>query len=58
VLLPYVECDARSPVAQLSRCQAADVRRYPTWIIKDARFEGVLTLEELARASGFEAPRK
>jgi hypothetical protein len=32
------------------------VRRYPTWVIKGSRYEGVLTLEELAKASGFTPP--
>jgi hypothetical protein len=29
------------------------VRRYPTWLIAGQRYEGVLALDELARASGF-----
>jgi hypothetical protein len=37
------------------RCDGAGVRRFPTWIISGARFEGVLTLDEIARASGFAA---
>ena len=53
MLLPYVECDAKSALAQPARCAEADVRRYPTWIIKGGRYEGVLGLEDLARASGF-----
>jgi hypothetical protein len=55
-LLPYVECDSRSPVAETGRCNAAGVRRYPTWIIGGQRLEGVKTLEELGRASGFPTP--
>jgi hypothetical protein len=51
-LLPYVECDSRSPVAETARCNAAGVRRYPTWIIRNQRFEGVQTLETLGQASG------
>jgi hypothetical protein len=52
-----VECDARSPVAEPSRCERAQVRAYPTWVIGGARLEGVLGLEELARASGFATPK-
>jgi hypothetical protein len=52
-----VECDAKSSVAQPSRCAAADVRRYPTWIINGTRYEGVLGLEDLARASAFQSPK-
>jgi hypothetical protein len=33
------------------------VRKYPTWVIGRARYEGVLGLEELAKASGFQHPR-
>jgi hypothetical protein len=29
------------------------VRRYPTWLIAGQRYEGILTLDELTRASGF-----
>lgn len=55
-MLPYVECDQRGVAAQPARCAAASVRRYPTWVIKGSRYEGVLTLEELAKASGFTPP--
>ena len=39
--------------AEPGRCNAADVRRYPTWVIGSGRYEGVMTLEEIAKASGF-----
>jgi hypothetical protein len=29
------------------------VRKYPTWIIAGKRYEGLMTLAELASASGF-----
>jgi hypothetical protein len=48
-----VECDARSIGARPDLCNALGVRAYPTWIIGNQRLEGVLTLEELARLSGF-----
>lgn len=44
-LLPYVECDKDDAGRQ--RCQAAQVRVYPTWVLKGERREGVLSLEEL-----------
>ena len=56
MLLPYVECDARGVAAEPSRCTEAGVRRYPTWVIASKRFEGVMTLDELAKASGFTPP--
>jgi hypothetical protein len=48
-----VECDGRAPGAEPARCDRASVRRYPTWVIADKRFEGVMTLDDLARASNF-----
>jgi hypothetical protein len=53
--LPYVECDAQSPLGDPVRCENARVRRFPTWIIGGARFEGVMTLDEIARAASFAA---
>ena len=48
-----MECDARGIGARPELCQAIGVRAYPTWVIGNQRHEGVLTLEELARMSGF-----
>ncbi|MFN3476717.1 MAG: vitamin K epoxide reductase family protein [Candidatus Methylomirabilales bacterium] len=52
--LPYIECSPqgrRGP--QASICQAMHIQSYPTWIINGRRYEGLLTLKELAEASGF-----
>lgn len=49
--LPYVECDKDDSGRQ--RCNAAQVRAYPTWDYKGERREGVLTLEELKLWSAF-----
>ena len=57
MLLPYVECAARGRGAEPPRCAGPAVKRSPTWLIGGARHEGVLTLDELARASGFTAAR-
>jgi uncharacterized membrane protein len=51
--LPYVECDPSGPGARPERCVQAGVRRYPTWAIGGRMYEGLLTLDELARLSGF-----
>ena len=53
-MLPYVECDPRGIMPDPARCERANVRRYPTWIIAGQRYEGVMTLEELAQASRWE----
>jgi len=49
--LPYVECDRSDGGRQ--RCDAATIRAYPTWVKGTERREGVLSLEELARWSGW-----
>ncbi|WP_216921942.1 hypothetical protein [Synechococcus sp. CCAP 1479/9] len=49
--LPYVECDKTSEGRE--RCQAAGIKAYPTWVLGTSRVEGVQTLEELKRWSGF-----
>ena len=54
--LPYIECDARSAVGKPAVCAAANVRAFPTWDIAGKRYEGVLSLEELARLSGYSPP--
>lgn len=49
--LPYVECDKTE--AERERCRAADIRAFPTWVMGKNRLEGVQTIEELKRWSGF-----
>ncbi|WP_216915189.1 MULTISPECIES: hypothetical protein [unclassified Synechococcus] len=49
--LPYVECDKTSEGRE--RCQAAGIKAYPTWVLGTSRVEGVQTLQELKRWSGF-----
>ena len=44
--LPYVECD--NTQAGRKRCNAAEIKAYPTWVMKDKpRLVGVQSLEEL-----------
>ena len=52
-LLPYVECDKDD--AGRKRCQAAQIRAYPTWELNGERRLGVLSLEELEVWSGYNA---
>jgi len=49
--LPYVECEKSEAGRQ--RCNQAGIRAYPTWVRGGERREGVLSLEELQRWSGF-----
>lgn len=52
--LPYVECDENDAGRQ--RCQAAQIRAFPTWEMEGKpRLEGVQSLEELKDWSGFKA---
>jgi uncharacterized membrane protein len=55
-LLPYIECDGRSPIGKPAVCAAAGVRAFPTWDIAGTRYEGVVSLEELARLTGYAPP--
>jgi len=55
-LLPYIECDARSPVGQPGVCVAARIRAFPTWDINGRRYEGVLSLAQLAQLTGYRPP--
>jgi len=41
------------PGADPSRCQQLGIKVYPTWFIKGARYEGVLSLARLAELSDF-----
>jgi uncharacterized membrane protein len=51
--IPYVECDPSGPSARPEQCARARVQRYPTWVIGGQTHEGLRTLDELARLSGF-----
>ena len=53
--LPYVECSpaGRGGPTALA-CRRENISNYPTWIIRNQRYEGVLEPNELAEYSGFE----
>ncbi len=52
--LPYVECDKTKEGRE--RCQEAGIKAYPTWVLGSKRVEGVQTIEELKRWSGYAKP--
>jgi uncharacterized membrane protein len=54
--LPYIECSPVYGQPQTAECNAQNIKTYPTWVYKDKRLEGVLTLKELADLTGFKAP--
>ena len=55
--LPYVECTPNGRTGALNfACVANEVSDYPTWVIDGRRLVGVISVDQLARTSGFEWP--
>ncbi|MEO1558482.1 MAG: vitamin K epoxide reductase family protein [Cyanobacteria bacterium J06632_19] len=53
--VPYTDCaPADNPNAQKQECKAAGIQSYPTWKIKGKTYAGAQSLEDLAKASGYE----
>ncbi|MFL2746065.1 MAG: hypothetical protein ACJ0A9_01910 [Dehalococcoidia bacterium] len=53
----YIECDPRGENSNPKLCQYKGISKYPTWEIEGKMFEGVYTLKELQKISGFEVFR-
>lgn len=51
--IDYVECDPQGKGARPWLCEEKGIRGYPTWEISGQFYAGVLSLEELARLSGY-----
>ena len=49
----YVECDTKGENPNPQLCKEKEVKLYPTWDIKGKRYEGVLSLTQLATLTGF-----
>ncbi|MBI4301050.1 MAG: vitamin K epoxide reductase family protein [Chloroflexi bacterium] len=49
----YVECDPRGENANPELCKQEGIRGYPTWDIKEKRYEGAILLPTLASLSGY-----
>ncbi len=49
----YVECHPKGPNANPSFCLAKGIRRYPSWEIDGRFYEGMLSLEQLAKISRY-----
>ncbi len=56
--LERIECDPEGKNAKPEICKAANIKSYPTWMIKGQRIEGTQSLNALADASGYRGPRK
>lgn len=54
--ITYIECapDGKNP--QPSVCQAAQIKGFPSWIINNKLYEGTVSLEQLAKISGYTGP--
>ena len=51
--LNYIECDAKGENSQTNLCVANSIKAYPTWEINGQFQEGVISLENLAKLSGY-----
>jgi uncharacterized membrane protein/glutaredoxin len=51
--IPYVECDPKGVNARPDLCQKAGVRSFPTWVMGEARREGIQSPQALAEFSKF-----
>jgi len=51
--ITYVECSRSGPDPDPVLCAAKNIRSYPTWEIGGEFYEGVRTLEQLERISGY-----
>ncbi|NEP81216.1 MAG: vitamin K epoxide reductase family protein [Okeania sp. SIO3C4] len=54
--LNYIECDPKGKNPQQSSCIAANITAYPTWKINGNSYEGTVSLEDLAKYSGYKGP--
>ncbi|MFB2938284.1 vitamin K epoxide reductase family protein [Aerosakkonemataceae cyanobacterium BLCC-F154] len=55
--LDYVECDPKGTNPRPKLCQAANIKGYPSWVIKGQLYEGVQSLEKLADLTDYKGPR-
>ena len=51
--ITYVECSRSGPDPEHALCASKNIRSYPTWEIGGEFHEGVKTLEQLGRISGY-----
>ncbi|OZH55164.1 membrane protein [Hydrocoleum sp. CS-953] len=54
--LNYIECDPKGKNPQPNLCVAAGIKAYPSWDIGGKSYEGVVSLENLAKLSGYNGP--
>ncbi|MBL1209600.1 vitamin K epoxide reductase family protein [Geminocystis sp. GBBB08] len=52
-LLSKIECDPKGIAPAPQKCVDAKIRAFPTWIINGETYEGVQTLDKLAKLTGY-----
>lgn len=52
--IPYIECHPDGENAQIQACMDAKIKVVPTWEINGKRYEGTLTLAQLAEFSNYQ----
>ncbi|HLP87566.1 MAG TPA: hypothetical protein VK184_03035 [Nostocaceae cyanobacterium] len=55
--IQYIECDPRGTNARPDLCRKAGVRAFPTWEIQGKKYQGMLTLQQLAAISDYRGQR-
>lgn len=53
-----VECDPQGKDSRTNLCKAADIKSFPTWEINGKQYQGVKSLKELAKISGYQGETK
>ena len=48
-----MECDPKGVNPRTELCKEIGVKVYPTWVVSNARHEGLLSLDQLAEMSRF-----
>lgn len=56
--LTVIECDPNGQNAQPKLCSEAGVTSFPTWQINGKLYAGMMSLDELAQASGYSGSRQ
>ena len=48
----YLECNSRGPNPQVKKCQDNGIKIYPTWIIEEKQYPGIMGLNKLEELTG------
>lgn len=56
-IINYIECDPQGKNSRRDLCEKAKVEGYPTWEVKGQTYPGKMSLEDLAKISGYTGKR-